>query len=72
MKQANKQIGGFARSAALSPERRKEIAVQAVTKRWAIYDREQKKKAGTNPALGGVEAVTPQADTSACCDPLPT
>lgn len=35
MKQANKQVGGYARAAALTPERRKEIARNAVLKRWA-------------------------------------
>lgn len=34
MKQANKQIGAYARAAALTPERRKEIATNAVNKRW--------------------------------------
>jgi hypothetical protein len=55
MKRADKQAGGFARAAALTPERRTEIARNAVLKRWA--NRTDVKKAGTNPALDQVEAV---------------
>ena len=46
MKQANKQTGGYARAASLSPERRSEIARNAVLKRWAIAGG----KAGNVPA----------------------
>lgn len=56
-KRADKQIGGFARAAALTPERRKEIALNAITKRWAV------KKAGDNPAVDGAETVTQEAST---------
>lgn len=35
MKQTNKQAGGYARAASLTPERRTEIARNAVLKRWS-------------------------------------
>lgn len=59
-KQSSKQKGGFARAAALTPERRKEISRNAVLKRWAKYADE--KKAGINPA-SEVEQIS-SANTS--------
>lgn len=41
----HKQAGGFARAAALTPERRAEIARTAAQARWS------KKKAGEAPAI---------------------
>lgn len=51
MKQPNKQVGGYARAAALTPERRREIAVNAVTKRWENVA----KKAGYYPGTDLLE-----------------
>lgn len=55
MKRADKQIGGFARAAALTPERRQEIAILAVKKRWENYA--AIKKAGETPAIDGNASV---------------
>lgn len=67
MKRADKQIGGFARAAALTPERRIEIARNAVAKRWA--NRTDVKK-GLEAPLDGVEALTQSTSDSGV--PLPT
>lgn len=61
MKNASKQLGGFARAAVLSPERRKEIAQSAAKKRWDNYMVE--KKAGEYPASSEA-AITPEGNTS--------
>lgn len=54
MKRVDKQPGGFARAAALTPERRSEIARLAVQKRWANA---AEKKAGNAPALDVLETI---------------
>ncbi len=48
----HKQAGGYARAAALTPERRAEIARTAAQTRWA------KKKAGETPAIVDGIAIT--------------
>jgi hypothetical protein len=68
MKRADKQAGGFARAKALTPERRTEIARNAVLKRWA--NRTDEKKAGLAPASDQVEAVI--QNTSVAGVRLPT
>lgn len=55
MKRADKQAGGFARAAALTAERRTEIAREAGRKRWLLRD---EKKAGEAPALIDAAHVT--------------
>lgn len=57
-KRADKQPGGFARAKILSPERRSEIARDAVNKRWAGHV----KKAGVIPALVVAEPLTGNID----------
>ena len=48
MKQKNKQTGGYARAASLTPERRSEIARNAVLKRWAIAGNKEVGKVPSN------------------------
>lgn len=59
MKQANKQVGGYARAAALTPERRKEIARNAVLKRWANAVENQSPKVTTVSNPEGYQNETP-------------
>lgn len=58
-KRSDKQAGGFARAAALTPERRSEIAKEASLKRWAGV-----KKAAELAASVEVENFTPSMSTS--------
>ncbi len=53
-KRTDKQAGGFARAAALTPERRSEISRNAVMARWAGHV----KKAGEVPALVELDRVS--------------
>lgn len=68
MKRADKQIGGYARAAALTPERRKEIAQHAVQTRWA--NRTDVKKGAASPLQEGTDPV--KQSTSGSDAPLPT
>lgn len=54
-KRADKQIGGFARAKALTPERRSQIARDAVVKRWA--NRIDEKKGAASPLQENAEVL---------------
>lgn len=57
-KRADKQAGGFARAAALTPEQRSEIARKGGLKRW-----EGVKKAAKLAAFEEAEDITDSANT---------